>query len=450
MFTSKDFKCYAKHSTQCLLPLANIPLINYTLEFLALAGVEDVFIFVSAHAEKIEHYIRNSKWNTPSSPFKKCQIIMSPSSMSVGDAMRELDGKSIITTDFLLVNGDVVGNIPLEAILAQHRKRRTQDKNAIMTMILKPSGFEHRTKPRGEHGVFIIDETCDRCVHYEELRPHGKLLLSPELTKNHPRLRVRADLIDCHIDICSPDVPALFTENFDYQQLRRHFLHGILTDYELYGKTVHTHIISQGYAARVSSLQTYDAVSKDIIGRWTYPLVPDTNLGPGQKYTCDRRNIYWEEGVILARSCEVQRNTIIGRGTSIGEGSRISDSVIGDGCKIGKNVTLESAYIWNNVTIEDGCKIENSIVGYDAIIGLGSVVNPGTIISGGVKIPAETNLPSFSRITCHKKRSSRSEELGNDKAMIGSEYSASESESDDEKACVTQIGLGTKCVNNNI
>ena len=108
--------------------------------------MQDVFIFVSAQSDKIEEYIRNSKWNRASSPFSTCQIVMSPTSMSVGDAMRELDGKNLITTDFLLVNGDYVSNLPLEGILAEHRKRRTANKDAIMTMILRESGFNHRTK----------------------------------------------------------------------------------------------------------------------------------------------------------------------------------------------------------------------------------------------------------------------------------------------------------------
>jgi hypothetical protein len=35
---------------------------------------------------------------------------------------------------------------------------------------------------------------------------------------------------DCYIDICSPEVLLLFTDNFDYQHLRRDFVKGILSD----------------------------------------------------------------------------------------------------------------------------------------------------------------------------------------------------------------------------
>ncbi|KAM9912855.1 hypothetical protein OXX69_002148, partial [Metschnikowia pulcherrima] len=35
---------------RCLLPLANVPLIDYTLEFLAKAGVNEVYLMCSSHA----------------------------------------------------------------------------------------------------------------------------------------------------------------------------------------------------------------------------------------------------------------------------------------------------------------------------------------------------------------------------------------------------------------
>lgn len=60
--------------------------------------------------------------------------------------MREVDQKQIITTDFLLIYGDFIGNLPLEGVLEEHNKRRKIDKNAIMTMILREAGAEHRTK----------------------------------------------------------------------------------------------------------------------------------------------------------------------------------------------------------------------------------------------------------------------------------------------------------------
>jgi translation initiation factor eIF-2B subunit epsilon len=151
---------------------------------------------------------------------------------------------------------------------------------------------------------------------------------------------VRTDLIDCGIDICSPDVLALWQDYFDFQAPRRNFLAGVLKDYELNFKTIHTHIVTEGYAARVRNLHAYDAISRDIVSRWSYPLCPDSNLLRGQTYKLQKGNIYKEEGVILARSCIIGRNVVVGAGTSVGEGTTVISSVLGKNCIIGRNGQL--------------------------------------------------------------------------------------------------------------
>ncbi len=48
--------------------------------------------------------------------------------------------------------------------------------------------------------------------------------------------QVRADLMDTHISICAPSVLMLFSDNFDYQTLRRDFVPSVLAEEELGNK----------------------------------------------------------------------------------------------------------------------------------------------------------------------------------------------------------------------
>lgn len=41
--------------------------------------------------------------------------------MSVGDVLRSLDGKGLIDSSFILMNGDLVSNMRLDHILEEHR-----------------------------------------------------------------------------------------------------------------------------------------------------------------------------------------------------------------------------------------------------------------------------------------------------------------------------------------
>lgn len=54
--------------------------------------------------------------------------------------------------------------------------------------------------------------------------------------------QVRADLLDTHIAICSPEVLMMFSDNFDYQSLKRDFVVGTLSEEEL-GKKIYLHIL---------------------------------------------------------------------------------------------------------------------------------------------------------------------------------------------------------------
>lgn len=424
-----------------MLPLANTPLIEYTFEFLANAGVEEIFVYCGAHRSQVEEYITKSKWDAQSSPFSKLELIQS-TSHSIGDAMRDLDSRSLLKGDFLLVYGDVVSNLPLESALAAHRARRVKDKNAIMTMVLREAGANHRTKARGTSPIFVIDPTKDRCLHFEQMPNRDQthfLSIDPELLSTSQELEIRQDLIDCGIDICTPDVLALWSDNFDFQAPRKGFLHSVLKDYELNGKTFHTHIVSDHYAARVRNLHAYESVSKDIVSRWAYPLCPDSNLVQGQSYRLQKGNIYKEAGVILARDCVIGSKTVIGKGTSIGDKTVIKNSVIGRHCQIGRNVTIDGAYLWDYASVGDGSTISRSIVANEAAIGRRCTVEAGALISYGVSIGEGMTIRGEHRITRTKRRREGDElERGApDPAVVGEkgdgfEFQDSDEEDEDE------------------
>lgn len=345
---------------------------------------------------------RDSKWKTASSPFKQLTFLKSTST-SVGDVMRDLDGKHLITGDFIVVSGDVISNVPIEAALNQHRSRRETDKNAIMTMVLREAGRNHRTKSSSVSPVFVIDPTKDRCLHYEEIDHHSdeqpaRLNIDAEIMLSFAELDVRQDLIDCSIDICTPDVLSLWSDSFDYQSPRKHYLYGVLKDYELNGKTIHTHIIKEDYAARVRNLKAYDAISKDIISRWTYPLCPDTNLLAGHTYELRKGSLYQEQGVTLARSCVIGRRTVIGSGTSIGDRTTVHSTVLGRNCKVGKNVKLDGAYIWDGVVIGDNTDIRGAIIADGVVLGKNCSIAPGALVSYGVKVADGMQIDTGKRI----------------------------------------------------
>lgn len=388
---------------RCLLPLANVPLIEYTLEFLATSGVNEVFLMCSAHADQVQEYIENSKWVSSHSPFT-VTTVMSVESRSVGDAMRDLDNRGLITGDFLLVSGDVVTNIDFNKVMQFHKQKKAQDKDHILTMVLNQASPLHRTRSQVDPATFVLDKETNRCFYYQRIPPvDGKktsISMDPELLEDITGdIMIRNDLIDCHVDICSPHVPQIFQENFDYQYLRSDFVKGVLTS-DLLKKTIYAYISKESseYAARVESWGTYDAVSQDILARWCYPLVLDSNLVDGSSYSYELNNIYKEDKIVLAQSCKIGNSTSIGRNSKVGEATSIKKSVVGRNCTIGDNVIIENSYIWDNAVIKDNCVLNHTIVAADAIIGKNVTLSSGSVIGFNVVIGDDKIIPNNVKI----------------------------------------------------
>ncbi|UNI17417.1 translation initiation factor eIF-2B epsilon subunit, GEF [Purpureocillium takamizusanense] len=392
------FKPFTVEKPRCLLPLANTPLIDYTLEFLAMNGVDEVYIYCGAHTDQVEDYINRSRWS-PSSrscPFSVVQFVRVSDARSVGDVLRDMDKRSLVDGDFILVHGDLVSNIILDRALAAHRKRREASAANIMTTVLRSGGpGEHRTKTNGITPIFVVDTKTQRLLHYDEMNPLQSdhyLALDPAIADElSTEFEVRSDLIDAQVDICTPEVLALWSESFDYELPRRNFLHGVLKDWELNGKMIYAEILEDGYAARASNLQQYDAISRDVLGRWAAPFIPEDNLVPRQTYQRHANGLVMEESVSHAHDTRLT-DTIIGRDTTIGSGSSISHSVIGKGCKIGADVVIKNSYIWDNAIIEDGARISSSILADSVSIGKKCNIPSGSLISHRVRISDGTSL----------------------------------------------------------
>ncbi|RKP23509.1 nucleotide-diphospho-sugar transferase, partial [Syncephalis pseudoplumigaleata] len=384
------FKPLTVDRPRCLLPLCNVPLIEYTLEFLALSGVRKTFVFCQANSAVVRDYIRQSKWGKKTSLMEVVPIV-SQECYSVGDALRELDAKQFLDSDFILVHGDLVANFSLETALAEHRLRKTRDKNAIMTMVLKSASPLHNTRDISSASVFALDAGSNACVHCETLDVFPRknsVTLDCEVFKKHPELELRNDLIDCQIDICTPEVLALFTENFDYQDMRRDFVHGVLTS-DLLDKTIYAHILDHAYAARATGLRLYDAVSKNVLRRWADPIVPESMTQGDDRYQLVKGKWYKGERVAIARSSRIGDNVLLGSGCVIGENVTIENAVLGPDCRIGNNTRISGAYLWEGVQVGEQCSIDRSILAAGAVLH-----NGVTIAAGSVLGPQVSKKPS--------------------------------------------------------
>lgn len=180
------FKPLTLNTPRCLLPVCNAPLLDWTFEALALAGVAEIFVVCRSHADRVKAAIayvslslqilhslpplppsapnlksrinelhilmcitsiyRDSKWSRPSSGLKIVPVVTAQDCFSTGDAMREIYTHGFLKADFVLVAGDLVSNVRLDEVVSAHRARRKANRDAIMTMVVKEAGARHRTR----------------------------------------------------------------------------------------------------------------------------------------------------------------------------------------------------------------------------------------------------------------------------------------------------------------
>lgn len=401
---NRRFTPLTLNKPRCLLPMCNAPLLDWTFESLAVAGVQEVFVMCQSHFESIEEAIRNSKWSQTVSPLKVHAMKLPPTTRSFGDAIRFVDSQSIITNDFVLVSGDMVCNVKIDEVVKAHKARRKADHEVIMTILVKEAAVGHRTRPKGETAVFTMDAANNQLLHYEGVPavPKVNKTAFPKALLKGTELDVRYDLIDCGIDICSVDVPIIFSDNFHENDLRRDFVTEVLTS-EILGKKIFCHYAEDGYAARVRDPRTYAAVSRDIIGRWCFPLVPDDNHPGGHQYEHLPGNRYLaKDKVTLSRNCKIGNNTLIGPGSRLNDTARVEGSVLGENCTINGGAMIRNSYLWNGVSIGAGCIIKESILGANVVVETGAVIERGCLIGEDVVIRTHSRIPEFSRIAKKK------------------------------------------------
>ncbi|KAK7945117.1 hypothetical protein WMY93_000845 [Mugilogobius chulae] len=295
-----------------LLPLGNVAMIDYTLEFLTSTGVQETFVFCCWMAPKIKEHLLKSKWCRPTSP-NTVHIITS-------ELYRSLGMCSGMWTQ-------------------SHLHRRKMEKNiSVMTMVFKESSPGHKSRCEEDDIIVAMDSKSHRVLHYQKTQGLKKLQFPMNIFHStSDKFEIRHDLLDCHISICSP---------------------------QILGNQIHLHVTKDGYGVRVSNLLMYDSVSSDLVRRWVYPLTPESNFTDqkGRSCTYSRHNVYRESGVSLGHGSQMEENVLIGFDTSIGANCHISNSVIGNNCTIGDNVILDHAYIWNNVKIASDVTITQSVV----------------------------------------------------------------------------------------
>lgn len=314
-----------------------------------------------------------------------------------GDAMRELDAKGIFRGDFILMNFDTITNAKIiPTIMKSHKENCKADKGTAMTvayMVVAPS---QRT---GNEVLVAADKNTKRMLFHQRLHPtikETKFKLPMEIFNECREFEIHHDYLDPHLAVCSPSALPLFSDNFDYET-RDQFIRGLVMDQEFATDTIYVvELPGDEYAARVSDWKTYDMVSRDIINRWVYPLVPDMGISCLRpQYSFLRNNIYRNKNVKVQRDCMLKSDVVLQNGVAVDSKSSLMNCVLGKNCKIGKNCSIVNSYVFDGTIIGDNCKLENCVIGKNCKVKEGCTIDNGAVIAEYCVIEKNLNINGY-------------------------------------------------------
>ncbi len=88
-----------------------------------------------------------------------------------------------------------------------------------------------------------MDANTNQIVLFDNTIAATAVTLPKEIVLDHPcGIDLRTDLLDCQIDICSPELLLQFSDNFDYQDIRKHFIQSEVVNWEL-GQNLYAYVI---------------------------------------------------------------------------------------------------------------------------------------------------------------------------------------------------------------
>lgn len=415
---SESFKPLNLKRAECLLPLfGDKTLLDNNIEYLIENNVDEIYLFGTNHHQQIKAHIDERKWK------KKVEIhfLYNFQCRSIGDAMREIDGKNLISSSFILITANtVLSNINLNEYFDLHKQVSKMDKNAVMTMLcqkrLTDLSYEFNQNDASSYmnqaSTLIIHNNSNRILYYDQLSPTDKskyLKLPTDLFTNayHPskqlsgytprsekissvsaglqsqdasktidsiqhlkQIQHRNDLNDTQVYFCSPYVLHMFTDNFDYDTMSD-FIRGILNEEEVAGYTVYIDIVNKkpgNYFAVINNLNSYYFQTLNLIKRTE--LILNANEKANYNRVVDKCNSYVSRrSVRMGKNVKIERNVLVDANCKIGDNCEIVNCLISSNCVLGNNVKLSNCILWPNTHLGDNTVMNACFLAYNVRLG---------------------------------------------------------------------------------
>jgi mannose-1-phosphate guanylyltransferase len=328
-----------------IFPVANQPLVDWTLMNLSKGGVDTVILAVNYMAETLVRHLGPTKFDLG--------ILYSREERPLGTGGPIQRAADMLRDDepFLVLNGDVITDIDYKRLINFHHR-----KGGLATITL------FQVSDPSRYGAVELDGD-DRIKRFVEKPDPG---------------RAPSNLVNAGIYV------------FDQKVI----------DYIPEGRPVSTENEVFPVLAREGLLYGFEAR-----GLWVDIGVPEDYLRANSLLLSKMEESQQSEDYTIDSSAEIIPPCAFGTGVDVGADSVIGPSTsISDHVKIGRGCRIENSIIFPGVTVGDHSSIRNAIIGENTTIERwvkiesGSLIGDYTVIADGVTITQGVSICPSKRV----------------------------------------------------
>lgn len=300
-----------------MVPIANRPVLEYTIENLKRHGITDIILNLHHHPELIKaHFGSGERFGV------RLEYSYEPRLMGTAGGVKKASAYFCDST-FLITSGDGLTDIDFSELIRFHQKSK-----AVATMALS------LVDTRFEYGV-TLTQKGGRIQRFVE-KPHWRDVFSNQ--------------VNTGIYVCEPEVLKAIPPQKLYD-----FGHHVWPTLLKKKKPLFGHLTSR-YWCDVGNYVEYQRAQRDILDRRLQFHLPGKEI---------RRGVWAEEGAVIEKGAVLTGPCLIGRNARIASGAQVGPyAVIGHGSRVGSGAQLRHCTLWDDVRVDPRVRLEGCVIGH--------------------------------------------------------------------------------------
>jgi len=327
-----------------MLPIVDLPMIERVLGHLGEHGIDEVVLslgylpgaFIDAYPDGLAAGVRLS-------------YAVEPEPLGTAGAIRFAATRFGVDDTFVVVNGDVLTDMDLSALIAFHRDRRAEGTVALHP-VPDPSSFGVvPTDQQGRVTAFVEKPPRDEAP--TNLINAGTYILEPPFLDRVPAGR--------RVSIERETFPAM------------------VADGRLFA------LADDSYWLDTGTPSDYLQAHRDLLeGRRHEPPAPGARR---------LRDELWATGSPVVDGT-VRGACYMGDGAVVAEGARLESSALGAGCMVEAGATVSGSVLLSGARVASGATVRGSVLGPSSTVGERCDIRPVSVIGMGVIVASGTTL----------------------------------------------------------